>query len=50
MKALKIIIDAVIALLSVRMDIFGYNITLMGVAVFCVLGSLLLGFVFKMFK
>ena len=50
MFAFKTVIDAAIDILTLPINIFGYNISLLSVAVFCVLASILLGFVFRLFK
>lgn len=50
MTAIKVIIDAMISILTMNINLFGYNISLMNVAVYGVLGSLILWFVFRLFK
>lgn len=50
MTAIKVIIDTMISILTMNINLFGYNISLMNVAVYGVLGSLILWFIFRLFK
>ena len=50
MIALKTVIDSIISILSFEICLFGYDISLMNVAVYTVLGSLILTFIFRLFK
>lgn len=49
MAVIKSIIDTMISILSIEICLFGYDVTLMNVAVFFVLGSLVMGFIYRLF-
>lgn len=50
MDAMKFIIDSVINILTLEINLLGYEISLMSVAVYGVIGSILLWFIFRLFR
>lgn len=50
MDALKTLIDIAISILTIEFNLLGYNITLMNVAIYSVIGFIILWFLFRLFK
>ena len=48
MDSLKTIFDFCTNIMSINLDLFGYNITLLQVMVFSILGSIILKFLFSL--
>ena len=50
MEIIKTLIDSAITIMSININLFGYNITLINVAIYGVLGSIVMWFVFRLFR
>lgn len=50
MSAMKVIIDSAINILTIEINLLGYEITLMNVAVYGIIGSIILWFIFRLFR